>query len=150
MLNIRKAIVFLALGVMLVGAVGVSVAAQRPTAQPRQPEITGRMGAPEMILRGPVVFVNQAGGFIVMRKGVGRQAEEVPIEVDAKTALTRAGQRVKIDTVKPGDMVMVHYAGRPGEVAKMVEVTPGKGMGGSKPAMKKMKPAAGKPAPVTR
>jgi len=143
MRSIRQAVVFIALGSMLFGLASVSTAAQRPKAQPRQPEITGRMGAPEMILQGPVTSVNPSAGFIVMRRGAGRQAEEIPLEVDAKTTLSRAGQKATIAAVKPGDRVKVRYSGRPGDVAKMIEVTPGKGMPAGKPAAQKPMPARG-------
>ncbi|MBI3328496.1 MAG: hypothetical protein HYZ81_17560 [Nitrospinae bacterium] len=150
MLSIRKAVVFMALGVMLLGMASVGFAGQQRKSEPRQREITGRFGAPEMILRGPVMSVNQNAGFIVVRKGAGKQAEEIPIEVDSKTVLSRAGKGVKIDAVKPGDTANVRYSGRPGDVAKMIEVTPGKGMREGKPAMKKAVRATGRATPAKR
>lgn len=143
MRSIRKAVVFIALGGMLLGMASLSVAAQQPKPQPRQPEITGRFGLPEMVLQGPVISVNPGAGFIVMRQGVGRQADDIALEVDAKTTLSRAGQKAKIEAVKPGDWVKVRYSGRPGDVAKMIEVTPGKGAPAGKPAAKKPMPAKG-------
>jgi hypothetical protein len=143
MRSIRQAVVFIALGSMLFGLASVGIAGQQPKAQPRQPEITGRFGAPEMILQGPVVSVNPSAGFIVIRRGAGRQAEEIPLEVDAKTTLARAGKKANIGEVKQGDRVKVRYSGRPGDVAKMIEVTPGKGMPAGRPAAKKPMPARG-------
>jgi hypothetical protein len=80
-----------------------------------------------MILRGPVASVDPNVGFLVLQKGSGSAAEEIPVEIDAKTTLMRAGQRVSLDAVRPGDRVTIHYSGQPGDVTKTVEVTPGKG-----------------------
>ena len=144
MVSIRKVVVHLAFMGLVVGVAHVSGAAQPQKAQPRQPEMTGRMGNPEMILRGPVIAVNAAAGFIVVRHGAGKEAEEIPVEVDSKTSLTRGGQRATVDAVKPGDSATVHYSGSPGNVAKMVAVTPGKGAPAAKPA--KAKTPTKKPA----
>jgi hypothetical protein len=79
-----------------------------------------------------------------MRRGAGSAAEEIPVEVDAKTTLMRAGQRVSLDAVRPGDRVAIHYSGQPGDVTKTVDVSPGRGApakatkargGRSKPSM---------------
>ncbi len=142
MVSIRRVVVFCAVVGMLFGLASVSAAAQQRKAQPRQAEMTGRMGAPEMVVRGPVTSVTPASGFIVVRKGGGKEPEELPIEIDSKTTITRGGQRASIDAVKPGDMVTVHYTGSPGDVSKMVQVTPGKGTPAGKRA--KGKPAAKK------
>jgi len=125
-MRILKATVFIALVGLLFGVASAGTASQPAKAQPRQAEITGRVGAPEMVLREPVISVNPSAGFILIRHGAGQQAEEIPLEIDSKTTLTRGGQRVSIDAVKPGDSVRVHYSGRPGEVSKTVEVSPGK------------------------
>jgi len=64
---------------------------------------------------------------MVLRKGSGSAAEEIPVEIDAKTTLMRAGQRVSLDALRPGDRVTIHYSGQPGDVSKTVDVNPGKG-----------------------
>lgn len=136
-MRILKVTVFIALVGMLFGVANAGTPSQPRKPQPRQAEITGRVGAPEMVLRGPVISVNPSAGFILMRQGAGKEAEEIPVEVDSKTTLTRGGQRVSIDGVKPGDSIRVHYSGRAGEVSKMVEVFPGKAMpAGKKPTKK--------------
>ena len=131
MVSVRNVAVFIALVGLLFGLAGVGEAAHR-RAQPRQRgagqrEITGRVGAPEMILRGPVASVDSSTGFLVMRRGTGSAAEEIPVEVDAKTTLMRAGQRVSLDAIRPGDRVAIHYAGQPGDVTKTLDVSPGRG-----------------------
>ena len=78
-----------------------------------------------MILQGPVVAVSPATGFIVMRHGAGKDAEELPIDFDYKTTLTRGGKKISIDEVKVGDRIRVSYTGQPGEVSKMVDVMGG-------------------------
>ena len=143
MVRILRATVFLALVGMLCSTATVGAASQQgkpQKPQARQPEITGRMGAPELMLQGPVLSVNPGAGFLLIRHGAGKDATEEPVEIDSKTTLTRGGQRVNIDAVKPGDTVRIHYSGRAGEVMKVVEIAAGKGM----PAPKK--PAAKHPA----
>jgi hypothetical protein len=78
-----------------------------------------------MILQGPVASVYPAVGFIVIRHGAGRNAEEIPIEIDNKTTFMRAGQRLSIDQVRAGERVKVTYAGSPGDVTKTIDVTGG-------------------------
>src|SRR5919108_1842489 len=132
MVSVRNIAVFIALVGLLFGLAGVGEAAQHRRSQVRhrgagEREITGRVGAPEMILRGPVASVDSSTGFLVMRRGTGSAAEEIPVEVDAKTTLMRAGQRVSVDAIRPGDRVTIHYAGQPGDVTKTVDVSPGRG-----------------------
>ena len=132
MVSVRNVAVFIALVGLLYGLASMGEAAHRRTSQVRhrgagEREITGRVGAPEMVLRGPVASVDPSTGFLVMRRGAGSAAEEIPVEVDAKTTLMRAGQRVNLDAVRPGDRVTIHYSGQPGDVAKTVDVTPGRG-----------------------
>jgi hypothetical protein len=91
----------------------------------RGAEITGRQGKPEMILTGPVLSVSPTTGFFVMRQGTGKDAEEIPVEVDAKTSLMRGGRKVNIDEVKTGERVKVSYSGSAGDVMKTVEVMGG-------------------------
>jgi hypothetical protein len=134
MVSIRNVAVFIALVGLLFGLASMGEAAHRK-AQPHQRgtgqrEITGRLGAPEMILRGPVASVDSNVGFLVLRKGSGSAAEEIPVDVDNKTTLMRAGQRVSLDAIRPGDQVTIHYSGQPGDVTKTVDVTPGKGAPG--------------------
>jgi hypothetical protein len=127
MLNFRKVAVFIAAGLM-VGLAGVADAAhtpshRRPTGQGT--EITGRQGKPEMILQGPVVSVSPATGFIVIQHGAGKNAEEIPVEVDSRTSLLKAGKKASIDEIKTGDRVKISYSGQPGDVSKTVDVTAG-------------------------
>jgi hypothetical protein len=78
-----------------------------------------------MILRGPVVSVNPAAGFIVLQHGTGKNAEEIPVEVDNKTSITRAGRRLTVDEIKVGDRVKISYTGQAASVNKTVDVTSG-------------------------
>jgi len=125
MASFRKVAVFIACAGLMVGLVSIADAARHGRTSSGQREITGRVGAPEMILRGPVVSVDPSLGFLVMRMGAGKDAEEIPVEIDAKTTLSRAGKTVSLSEVKPGDRVMIHYAGSPGDVSKTVAVAPG-------------------------
>ncbi len=132
MVSVRNVAVFIALVGLLFGLASVGEAARHKKSQPHQRgtgqrEMTGRVGAPEMILRGPVASVDPNVGFMVLRKGSGSAAEEIPVEIDAKTTLMRAGQRVSLDALRPGDRVTIHYSGQPGDVSKTVDVNPGKG-----------------------
>jgi hypothetical protein len=125
MVSFRKMAVFIAFAGLMMVWVSLADASQHGKPASKQREITGRMGAPEMVLRGPVVSVDANVGFIVIRHGAGKDAEEIPVEIDAKTALTRAGKKVGLSEVKPGDRIAVHYSGQAGDVSKMVEVAPG-------------------------
>jgi hypothetical protein len=133
MLNFRKVAVFIALVGFVLGLAAVSYAAHTPShrraraTESGEPErLPGRgPGAPEMILRGPVVSVNPAAGFIVLQHGTGKNAEEIPVEVDNKTAITRAGRRLTVDEIKVGDRVKISYTGQAASVSKTVDVTSG-------------------------
>jgi hypothetical protein len=130
MVSFRKITVFIAAVGLIFGLVSVANAAHtkaHKASTSRSPEITGRHGKPEMILSGPVLSVNPATGFIVIRQGAGKNAEEVPVEIDNKTTLSRAGSRVDLDQVKTGDRVRISYAGSAGDVMKTVEVMGGAG-----------------------
>jgi len=85
-------------------------------------------GKPEMILQGPVLAVSPAAGFIVMRQGARQDAEELPINIDSKTTVTRGGKTVNLDEIKVGDRIRVSYTGQPGEVSKMVDIMGGPSM----------------------
>jgi hypothetical protein len=131
MLSFRKVAVFIAL-VGLLGLAAVADAAhtashRRARAESGDPErLPGRgPGAPEMILRGPVVSVSPTTGFIVIRHGAGKNAEEIPVEVDTKTAVTRGGRRLNIDELQVGDQVKISYTGQAAAVSKTVDVTSG-------------------------
>jgi hypothetical protein len=134
MLSFRIVVVFIALvGLMFgLGSVADASSHQRERTRSRDPgvEITGRRGAPEMVLQGPVVSVSPATGFIVIRQGTGRNAEEIPIEIDSKTSFMRAGKRASLDEIKTGDRVKVRYSGGPGDVTKTVDVMAGRARGG--------------------
>jgi hypothetical protein len=136
MLSFRKVAVFMALVSFLLGLSAVADAAQSRTprrasaAESGEPDrLPGRgPGAPEMVLRGPVVSVNPASGFIVLQHGTGKNAEEIPVEVDNKTNITRAGRRLSIDEIKVGDRVKISYTGQAAAVSKTVDVTSGPAM----------------------
>ena len=135
MVSFRKVAVFIGVVGLLLSVVGIVDAAHTKAHRSAQagssdPErLPGRgPGAPEMILQGPVTAVSPATGFIVIRHGAGRDPEEIPIDVDHKTTLTRGGKKISIDEVKVGDRIRVSYSGQPGEVSKMVEVMGGPSM----------------------
>jgi hypothetical protein len=134
MVSFRKVAVFIALVGLMFGLAGVADAAHtrahRAQTKPTGDgvEMTGRRGKPEMILQGPVASVNPATGFIVIRHGAGKDAEEIPVEIDSKTSLMRAGRRANIDEIRAGDRVKISYSGQPGDVSKTVDVMTGAGM----------------------
>jgi hypothetical protein len=63
-----------------------------------------------------------------MRYGAGKDAEEIPIDVDYKTTVMRGGKKISLDEIRVGDRIKVSYTGQPGEVGKTVDVTGGPGM----------------------
>jgi hypothetical protein len=134
MASFRKVAVFIGVVGLLLSVVGVADAAHTPahkrattTTESGEPtRLPGRgPGKPEMILQGPVLSVSPATGFVVMRHGGGKDAEEIPIDVSQQTTLTRGGKRIGIDEVRVGDRIRVSYAGQPGDVSKTVEVMGG-------------------------
>jgi hypothetical protein len=137
MVSFRNIAIFIACAGLMVGFVGVADAAHTKShkrARGESTEITGRQGKPEMILTGPVTSVSPATGFIVISHGAGKTAEEIPVEIDSKTTLTRGGSRVSLDELKTGDRVRISYTGSAGDVMKTVEVLGGPGMRAKKPA----------------
>jgi hypothetical protein len=74
-----------------------------------------------------VLSVSPATGFIVIRHGAGRDAEEIPVEIDRQTTLMRGGRSTNIDDIRVGDRVRVRYSGQIGDVSKTVEVVGGSG-----------------------
>jgi hypothetical protein len=130
MLSFRKVAVFIAVAGLMVGLAGVADAAHTPShrrSTGQGVEITGRQGKPEMILQGSVVSVSPATGFIVIRHGGGRDAEEIPVEIGSKTTLTKAGRNAGLDDIRVGDRVQIRYSGQPGDVSKTVDVMGGPG-----------------------
>jgi hypothetical protein len=134
MVSLRKVAVFIGIVGLLFGLTSIVDAAHTKAHRSAQagssePErLPGRgPGKPEMILQGPVESVSPAAGFIVMRHGGGKDAEEIPIDLDNRTTLTRGGKKITIDEVKVGDRIKVSYTGQAGDVSKMVEVTGGPG-----------------------
>ena len=106
MVSFWKVAVFIGVVGLLLSVVGLVDAAHTPahkrattTTESGEPTtLPGRgPGAPEMILQGPITAVSPATGFIVMRHGGGKDAEEIPIDVDTKTTLTRGGKKISID-----------------------------------------------------
>jgi hypothetical protein len=141
MVSFRKVAVFISVVGLLFGVVGIVDAAHtkshaktQASAQSKADEMNPTRlpgqgpGKPEMILQGPVMAVSPATGFIVMRHGAGKDPEEIPIDLDQKTTLTRGGKKISIDEVKVGDRIRVSYTGQPGEVSKTVEVMGGPSM----------------------
>jgi hypothetical protein len=136
MVSFRKVAVFIGVVGFLFGVASVVDAAHTPAHKRARAEsssdpstLPGRgPGKPEMILQGPVTAVSPATGFIVMRHGAGKDPEELPIDLDHKTTLTRGGKKISIDEIKVGDRIRVSYSGQPGEVSKMVEVMGGPSM----------------------
>ena len=125
MLSFRNIAVFIAVVGLMCGLVSVVNAAHTPSHRRSGAEITGRQGKPEMILTGPVLSVSPTTGFIVIRHGAGKDAEEIPVEIDSRTTATRGGSSVGIDQIQEGDRVRIRYSGTPGDVTKTVEVTGG-------------------------
>jgi hypothetical protein len=133
MMNFRTVAVFIAVVGLIFGLAGLADAAHtkahKKAAKAESGEPTtlpGRgPGLPEMILQGSVLAVDPRVGFIVMRHGAGRDAEEIPVETDNKTTLMRGGKKIGVDEVKVGDRVRVSYTGQPGDVSKMIDVMTG-------------------------
>jgi hypothetical protein len=141
MLSFRNVAVFIGLVGLVFGLAGVVDAAhtqahRKARAESGDREMRGGPGKPEMILQGPVTQVSPAVGFIVMRYGAGRDAEEIPIEIDSRTTLMKAGKRATVDEVKTGDRIKVSYSGQVGDVSKTVDIMAGPSMRtrGSKPS----------------
>jgi hypothetical protein len=134
MVSFRKVAVLIGIVGLLFGVAGMVDAAHTKAHRSAQAEsgeptrLPGRgPGAPEMILTGPVTSVNPATGFIVMTHGAGKNAEEIPIDLDNRTTLTRGGKNITVDEVQVGDRIRVSYSGQAGDVSKRVEVTAGRG-----------------------
>jgi hypothetical protein len=134
MVSLRRVAVFIGIVGLLFGLTSIVDAAHTKAHRSAQagssePErLPGRgPGKPEMILQGPVVSVSPDTGFLVMRHGGGKDAEEIPIDLDNRTTLTRGGKRITLDEVRVGDRIRVSYTGQAGDVSKTVEVTGGAG-----------------------
>ena len=127
MVSFRKVAVFIGVVGLLFGIASMVDAAH--TKAHRQaaadPEMRGGPGKPEMILQGPVLNVSPATGFIVIRHGAGRDAEEIPVEIDSRTTLMKGGRKASLDEIQVGDRVRVRYSGQVGDVSKMVDVMAG-------------------------
>jgi hypothetical protein len=138
MVSFRKVTVFIAIVGLMFGYVAIADASthQRSRAKSgsQSAEMTGRVGAPEMILSGPVASISPTTGFFVIRHGAGKGAEEIPVEVDEKTSLMRGGSKVTLDELKVGDRVRISYSGSAGDVMKTVEVMGGPTMRTGRPA----------------
>jgi hypothetical protein len=135
MVSFRKVAVFIGVIGLLFGVAGIVDAAHTKSHAKTQADemnpsrLPGQgPGKPEMILQGPVLAVSPATGFIVMRNGAGKDAEELPISLDHKTTAMRGGKTISIDEVKVGDRIRVTYAGQPGEVSKTVDIMGGPSM----------------------
>jgi hypothetical protein len=131
MVSFRKVAVFISVVGLLFGVASMVDAAhtkahKRSSAE--SGEMRGGPGKPEMILQGPVLAVSPEAGFIVMRHGAGKDPEELPVDIDYKTALMRGGKKISVDEVKVGDRIKVSYAGQPGDVSKTVDVIGGPSM----------------------
>jgi hypothetical protein len=131
MLSFRKVAVFIALVGLMFGLASVANAAHTKShrmSRAESGEMRGGPGKPEMILQGPVVSVSPATGFIVIQHGAGKNAEEIPVEVDSRTTLMKAGKKASIDEVRTGDRVKIRYSGQAGDVSKTVDVMAGPSM----------------------
>jgi len=131
MVSFRKVAVFIGVVGLLFGVTSI-VNAAHTKAHKKSSAESGEMGRgpgkPEMILQGPVLAVSPAAGFIVMRYGAGKDPEELPVDVDYKTTVTRGGRTISLDEIKVGDRIKVSYTGQPGEVGKTVDVMGGPSM----------------------
>ena len=126
MVSFRKVAVFIGVVALMFGLASIGDAAHtRAHRSAESGEMRGGPGKPEMILQGPVLSVSPAAGFIVIRHGAGRNAEEIPIEVDRQTTLMRGGRSANIDDIKVGDRVKVRYSGQVGDVSKTIDVMTG-------------------------
>ena len=128
MVSFRNVAVFIGVVGLMFGVVSVVNAAHSPAhrqARAEAGEMRGGPGKPEMVLQGPVLSVDPRRGFIVIRHGAARDAEEIPIEIDNKTRLMKGGRSANIDDIREGDRVRVRYSGQVGDVSKMVEVIGG-------------------------
>jgi hypothetical protein len=130
MVSFRNIAVFIGVVGLMFGVVSMVDAAhtrahKRAIAEPG--EMRGGPGKPEMILQGPVLSVSPGTGFIVIRHGAGRDAEEIPIEIDRQTTLMRGGRSANVDDIRVGDRVRVRYSGQVGDVSKTVDVVTGAG-----------------------
>jgi hypothetical protein len=136
MVSFRNIAVFIAVVGLIFGLASMADAAhtkshrkakaESATGQYGPTELPGRgPGLPQMILQGPVLAVDPGVGFIVIRHGGGKDAEEIPIHIDDKTSLTRGGQRSSITDVKTGDRVRITYGGEVAAVTKMIDVMAG-------------------------
>jgi hypothetical protein len=129
MVCFRNVAVFIALVGLMFGLTSVADASShqgsRAKSRAEVGEGRGGPGKPEMILQGPVTSVSPAVGFIVIRHGGGKDAEEIPIEIDSRTTLMKGGKKINIDEVKVGDRVKISYTGQVADVSKMVDVMGG-------------------------
>jgi len=131
MVSFRKVAVFIGVVGLLFGVTSIVDAAHTKAHKKSSAgsEEMGRgPGKPEMILQGPVLAVSPAAGFIVMRHGAGKDAEELPVDIDYKATVKRGGKTISLDEVKVGDRIKVSYTGQPGEVSKTVDVLGGPSM----------------------
>jgi hypothetical protein len=130
MAGFGKVTVFIALVGLMVGLAGVADAAHTKShrasrADLEEERMRGGRGAPEMILRGPVVSVDPAVNFIVIQHGAGKGAEEIPVEIDSRTTLMKGGKRINIDEVRKGDRVKISYTGQVADVSKTIDIASG-------------------------
>jgi hypothetical protein len=134
MVSFRNVVVFIAVVGLMFGLASMADAAhtkshraKRATTESGEPTtLPGRgPGAPVMIVQGPVASVDPAVGFIVIRHGAGKNADEMPVEIDTKTTLMKAGRKINIDEVKAGDRVKITYGGEVAAVTKMIDVMAG-------------------------
>jgi hypothetical protein len=133
MASFGKVAVFIAVVGLMVGLAAVADAAhtrshRQSRADSEEMRMRGGRGAPEMILRGPVSSVSPAVGFIVIQHGAGKNAEEIPVEIDSRTTIMRGGKKLTIDEVKAGDRVKISYTGQVADVSKMIDITAGPSM----------------------
>jgi len=132
MVSFRNVAIFIGVVSLMLGVASVVDAAHTPAhreSRAEAVEMRGGRGAPEMILQGSVLSVDPRSGFIVIRQGTRRDAEEIPVEIDSKTRLMRGGRSADIDDIREGDRVRIRYSGQVGDVSKMVDVIGGSAAG---------------------
>lgn len=131
MVSFRNVAIFIGVVSLMLGVASAVDAGQRPAGRvgAEGEELRGGRGAPEMILQGSVLSVDPRRGFIVIRHGARRDAEEIPVEIDSKARLMKGGRSASIDDIREGDRVRIRYSGQVGDVSKMVDVIGGSAAG---------------------
>jgi hypothetical protein len=132
MVSFRNVAIFIGVVSLMLGVASAVDAGQRSSRRASaegEELMRGGRGAPEMILQGSVLSVEPRRGFIVIRHGARRDAEEIPVEIDSKARVMKGGRSANIDDIREGDRVRIRYSGQGGDVSKTVDVTGGSAAG---------------------